>query len=127
MPTSGLPLDIKALLTDHIESVGQLEVLFIFLNQPSKVFSGLEISRELRSNEVSATKHILHLVEHGFLQSADGVIGFQYWPKDPEMAERITRLQLAFQERPVAVITTLYEKPTDKLKGFADAFKLKKD
>ncbi len=52
---------------------------------------------------------------------------FSYAPSDEKIAQDVQKLYSIYQERPVAVISYLYEKPVDRLKGFADAFKIKKD
>lgn len=126
MATSSLPLDIKELLTEHIESVAQLEVLFLFYSDPSKAWSCASLSRELRSNETSAAKQIALLSHVGFVINTSENY-YIYSPKSEKLASDVQKLHQAFVQKQVAVIAYLYEKPKDKLKGFADAFKIKKD
>lgn len=127
MPTSSLPLDIKNLLTDHIESVAHLEVLFLFFNNPLTTWTAASLSKELRSSESSATKYLHLLSASGFIKTSGNENSFIYSPKDETLADDVRKLHEAFQQKPVAVISFLYEKPVDRLKGFADAFKIKKD
>lgn len=121
MAISRLPLDIKELLTKHFDSVFQLEILFLFHENPDREMSAVEVCRLLR-NSISVTQVQLDkLTTEGFLKSI---------PPDKFIlipSESIDKLHLAYQERPVAVIAFLYERPNENLKSFADAFKLKKD
>lgn len=125
LATSRLPLDIKRLLTEQIDSVNQLEVLLVFFNNKSRSWNANTMSHELRSHE-TITKHQLQkLCEDGFLKDT-GNGEYTYAPTE-ELDQKVELLNVTYKEMPVAVIAFIYEKPTDKLKGFADAFKLKKD
>lgn len=126
MATSRLPLDIKRLLTDHIDSVGQLEVLLVFLNNPEKKFKPQQMALELRSHETAMSQQMEKLFNSGFL-AKNAESEYFYSPKNEELAKQVEDLRTAYKEMSVAVIAFIYEKPTDKLKGFADAFRLKKD
>ncbi len=126
LATSRLPIDVKELLTNHIDSVGQLEVLLIFFNNPDKNWSPVSISQELRTNVTSAANQMAKLAANGFIKNVSGDL-YIYDPTTEELRMKVDHLHLAYKEMSVAVISFIYEKPSDKLKGFADAFKLKKD
>lgn len=125
MATSRLPIDVKDLLTDHIDSVGHLEVLLTFFNNKNRSWSPLSMSHELRSNETIIRQQMLKLSESGFIQEIQKD-EFKYSPSE-KLDARVDHLCQTYKVMSVAVIAFIYEKPTDKLKGFADAFKLKKD
>ncbi len=125
MDTSGLPLEITNFLTDYVESIGHLEVILLLHSYPNKEWNAEDLSRELRSNVTSATTKLQQLLAKGLINISSSN-KFIYSPS-AELDLVITRLQGIYLERPVAVVTFIYEKPADKLKGFADAFKFKKD
>jgi predicted transcriptional regulator len=127
LANSSLPLEIKTLLTECIETVSQLEALFAFYKNPLNKWTVASLSKELRSNETQAANLILHLERNGFIKKEDSAEIYSYSPRDPLLAKNVELLHETFQQRSVAVIAFLYEKPKDKLKGFADAFKFKKD
>ena len=52
---------------------------------------------------------------------------FSYSPKNEIINYKLEKLFFLYQERPVAIVTFIFTKPENKLKGFADAFKIKKD
>lgn len=124
MATSRLPIDVKDLLTDHIDSVGQLEVLLTFFNNKERSWSPSAMSHELRSHETIVRQQMEKLHDAGFIKKLTDE--FKYEPSS-KLDERVDLLCRTYKEMSVAVIAFIYEKPTDKLKGFADAFKLKKD
>lgn len=126
MANSSLPLDIKELLTDHIESVGQLEALLLFYRNPERTWNANSLSRELRNNETFAKRQIECFLQSGFIRES-GEDQYIYSPNTEKLRAAINHLYEVYSEFQVAVISYIYEKPTDKLKGFADAFKLKKD
>lgn len=126
MSTSRLPVDVKELLTNHIDSVGQLEVLLIFFNHPEKEWSPVSISQELRTNVTSAANQMAKLASTGFIKNVSGDL-YVYDPVTEALRHKVEQLQHSYKEMSVAVISFIYEKPSDKLKGFADAFKIKKD
>lgn len=125
MATSRLPLDIKELLTNHIDSVGHLEVLLHFFTHQNQAWTPSSISQELRSHETITRHQMDKLVASGFLKKS-AEENYLYSP-DEKLAPQVESLHRTYREMSVAVIAFIYEKPTDKLKGFADAFKIKKD
>lgn len=83
------------------------------------------MSNELRSHETIVKQQMRKLWSDGFLKETEPD-EFVYAPS-PELDEYVDLLCRTYKDMSVAVIAFIYEKPTDKLKGFADAFKLKKD
>ncbi|HXH76147.1 MAG TPA: hypothetical protein VNJ08_14345 [Bacteriovoracaceae bacterium] len=125
LPTSSLPLDLRTFLMSHFESVTQLEILFTFFTRSEITWTPNSMSRELRSHPVATTKLMKRLAEQGFVCLNENE-NYSYKP-NPEIESMVKAIYILYQEKPVAVIACIYDKPNDKLKGFADAFKLKKD
>ena len=83
------------------------------------------MSLELRSHETIVRQQMEKLLEAGFIKKNHNN-EYSYSPSE-KLHTRVDLLCRTYKEMSVAVIAFIYEKPTDKLKGFADAFKLKKD
>jgi O-acetylhomoserine/O-acetylserine sulfhydrylase-like pyridoxal-dependent enzyme len=83
------------------------------------------MSQELRSHETIARQQMEKLASSGFLKKKED----NQFVYDPtlEMHSKVELLNQTYKEMSVAVIGFIYEKPTDKLKALADAFKFKKD
>ncbi len=126
MATSRLPLDIKSFLIESIDSVAHLEVLLMLFADPNKEWTPEAVSKESRSNMTAATLQLESLVRNGLFKHTDSK-KYKFQPINPEMHDLVKRLVGFYHDSPVAVVSCIYEKPVDKLKGFADAFKLKKD
>jgi hypothetical protein len=104
--------------------VGQLELLLVFFNNKNRSWTVPQLSQELRSHDTIVKIHTQKLIAHGFVKEVDGK--FTYAPA-VDLNHKVEQLCESYKDMSVAVIAFIYEKPTDKLKGFADAFKLKKD
>lgn len=126
MANSSLPLDIKSFLIENIDSVSHLEVLLRLFENPNEWFNAEKVSKESRSNLSSATAQLENLKSHGLLIKNESH-QYMYQPVSEELSEKVVKLNHLYHEKPVAVISTIFDKPSDKLKGFADAFKFKKD
>ena len=126
LPTSRLPLDIKQFLIDNIDSIAHLEVLLKLFSDPTESWNAENLSKEMRSNITAATIQLESLQRKGLIKSNDGKF-YRYESTNAELNKKIEDLVNVYHDKPVAVVSCIYERPTDKLKGFADAFKLKKD
>ena len=100
-------------------------MLLVFFNHQNRAWNAFGVSQELRSHETIVRQQIEKLAASGFLKQ-DSEENFSYAPTE-DLATKVEGLSKFYREMPVAVIAFIYEKPTDKLKGFADAFKIKKD
>ena len=93
---------------------------------PDQWFDAEKVSKDLRGNVTSSSNHLQILLNHGLL-IVNEQHQYKYQPKTPELAEKVKNLHASYLEKPVAVVTCIFDKPNDKLKGFADAFKFKRD
>lgn len=121
-----IPKDIRIFLTDCIETVSQLELLFLIFENKNTHWSAEAISKELRTHPAMAAKQMEILVSKRILKLEDD-LSYSYAPESQQLQDNITELYKLYHERPVAIVTYIYTRPEDKLKGFADAFKFKKD
>ncbi|MFL5785197.1 MAG: hypothetical protein ACJ76H_11340 [Bacteriovoracaceae bacterium] len=105
--------------------MGQLEVLLVFFNNKHTAWAPVSVGAELRSHETITRQQIEKLTQSGFLKK---ISDNQFiYGASPELDENVELLSRTYKEMSVAVIGFIYEKPTDKLKALADAFKIKKD
>jgi hypothetical protein len=52
---------------------------------------------------------------------------YRYEPKTPDLDRIVGALEQIYKERRVSVISAIYESPVDKVRTFADAFRLRKE
>lgn len=122
---SGIPQEIRDFLTDCIESVSQLETLFLIYERKNVTWTAESISKEMRTHASMAQKQMEFLAHKGILKK-ESEHSYSYAPTSA-INEKVTKLYDLYHVRPVAIVTFIFTKPEDKLKGFADAFKFKKD
>jgi predicted ArsR family transcriptional regulator len=133
----GIPQEIKAFIAEHIDSVMQLEVLLLLLKEPQRSFSGGDLARELRIDPAWANNQLIDLAARGLLvQDAAGAGGggaegvepkYRYQTRTPELHRAVTGLAQEYADRRVSVISLIFSKPVDKIRSFADAFRIRKD
>jgi hypothetical protein len=121
------PADIKQFIADNIDSVAQLELLLLMRDQPAKAWSAQEAGNALYAAAdvtglLMADLHAKKLLAAGPAEST-----YVYRPERAESALLVDRLADLYRERRVAVISTIYTKPIDKIRSFADAFRLRKE
>jgi hypothetical protein len=102
-----------------------LETLCLLVDDPAKAWQEAEVYRLIQSSQQSVTKNLMALVEEGFLVS--DAAGYRFAPKDQEMERWAVELVKTYRAKRVTVIETIYQRPLDPIRTFADAFKFRKD
>lgn len=123
---TSIPQHLKEFLIECIESVSQLELLLIIFKTQNKKWNAAAMAREMRTHPSTALKQMNILSDKGILRK-ESEDTFIYTPENSELHKKLVDLSELYNERPVAIVTFIYKSPTEKLKGFADAFKFKKD
>jgi DNA-binding IclR family transcriptional regulator len=108
----------------YIVSVEKLEILLLFHDAPDRGWNAGEVFGAIQSHPESVGRWLKELYAEGFLQQEKD--GYRYAPPGP-LAEGAAALKTAYQERPARVIEAIFSKPTEQLRKFADAFRLRKD
>ena len=125
---SGIPNDVAQFVAEHIHSLEQLEVLLLLRASAPREWDGATIARELRFDPGSAAKRLADLAARGLATAIDEAKGtYRYEPVPPEQDDLVRRLAEAYDQRRVSVITLIFSKPSDTIRSFADAFRLRKD
>jgi hypothetical protein len=118
--------ELELFMAQHIESLAQLETLLLMWGDPARQWDCAELSRALYITPDMCSGLVADLQRRGFLgQAADS--RYQYQPANPEMHRLLTQLAAVYQERRVAVITQIYSRPMQKVKTFADSFRLRRE
>jgi len=126
------PKHIQAFVAGYIESVIQLEVLLVLYGSSERAWTAEALARELRIDPAWVDGQLAQLCAKGLLHcSEDGPRSYRYQPHTSELHQAMIDLSKAYADRRVSVISLIYsrpaEQPTDPLKSFSDAFRLRKD
>jgi hypothetical protein len=122
-----LPENVRRLIVERINSVEALEILLLLFAQPTLELSAAEVSRKLYTTLESASTRLAELQRVKLLV----LIGteppkYRFNSQGPESA-LVAELEKTYRQRRVSVISFIYTKPSDPLRAFSDAFRLRKD
>jgi hypothetical protein len=122
--------DLAGFVSEHIESVDQLEVFLLLARAAGRRWDEHELSTELRTSDLAARLTLDHLGRRGLLEIHPGDPPQYAFPSgDGRLAQLATRLERAYQERRVSMISLIYSKPerpeSDPVHLFAEAFRIK--
>lgn len=124
---NSIPDDVRQFIFDHVDSVAQLEVLFLMRLSPEQTFSALDIAKELRTSSDSVTEKIAILKSIGLLSEDEETPGqFRYHPKTKELADLVTRLEDVYKVRQHKVLELIFSS-AKKARQFAKAFTISKN
>jgi hypothetical protein len=124
----GFTLELEQFLAQHIESLAQLETLFLMRQDPQRRWSCVELSRLLYITPDMCGGLVGDLVQRGFVRRvSDAETCYQYQPANPESDRLLGDLAAIYHDRRVAVITQIYSRPQKKVQTFADAFRLRQE
>jgi hypothetical protein len=120
MAHTDIPKNVRQLIARHIDSVQQVEILALMQGAPEREWTVAEISRSLHIApnacsqwlEAFAAAKLVVRTESGFKHSDRG---------------GADHLVECYSRRRLAVIDSIYNKPSSSIQSFSDAFRLRKD
>ncbi len=125
MTDGGLDPGLAQFIRRAIPSVWALEVLLLVRIDPGRTWTVAQLTAELRSSSAAMIDAVAGLARSGLLQTEDGLISYRAATR--ELDGQVRQLAEAYARTPIAIIKTVLSGPDDKLRIFADAFKLKRD
>lgn len=106
----------------------QLELVLLLQAEPGRQWSAADIAAELRVDAAWVASQLDELCRRGILICQRGTIPrYQYGPADPATAAAVATLAALYATHRVSIISMIFSKPVDRLRSFADAFRLRKD
>lgn len=124
MTNGRLDAHIQDFIASCINSVEQLEIL-ILLRQKAQL-DVETINRELRTSEASVEKRLNDLIRKNLIAilEKDGRAIYAYDPPE-RLISVIDELVVLYGTHRVAIINAIFSKPSDMLKDFSEAFRLR--
>jgi hypothetical protein len=121
-----LPEELERFIRTAIRSVWALELLLLLAREPDRAWTEEEVDRAIRGNPRLVRTTLGGLVHGGLVRvDAEGRYGFA--PASPALGDLVARLAEAYAATPLAVLQAILESPNDRLRSFADAFRVRKD
>jgi hypothetical protein len=115
---------VRQLIAQHIDSIEQLEVLLLLRNQRERSWTVDAIIDQMRSSANSVQTRLRGLVQHGLVEHQDGAYRYA---TGADLDSAVGDLASAYAEQRFSVIDLIFSKPGDKLRVFADAFRVGPD
>jgi hypothetical protein len=121
-----IPEDIAAFVQGSIPSVWTLELLLLMWRDAARSWRAEDLDKELRASPLTVANGLAGLSGAGIIvEEGSGL--FRYGPARPELEDLVARLVALYRTRPFAVTQAILAAPSDKIRVFADAFRLKKN
>jgi DNA-binding HxlR family transcriptional regulator len=115
--------DIYAFARQAVGSVWALELLLLLQRSKGRAWRSDELLRELRSSQTIVEEGLTRLRQAGLVAETDGA--YTYWPASPQIEQLADGLQRIYASKPISVVKAIMAAPSDKLRIFSDAFRLK--
>lgn len=128
MPDDPIPGEVRQLIARHVHTMEQVEVLLLLARAPTRALTADEIRAELRLAPTALPARTLAGLEDGRLieEEPGAPPRWRYAPATAELRRAVELLAVAYNERPVTLVRTIYERPS-AVQSFADAFRIRKD
>jgi hypothetical protein len=125
-----LPDDVRRLVETSIPTIEALEIMLLLARDPGQEWQPRAIPQLVHPSHVTeeqVREYLKLLASQGIMTTRDNG-SFVFAPGRPELARAVEGLIVAYHQRPVTLIRTLYAlADTRKVRSFADAFRLRKD
>ena len=127
MPGDALPDHVRAFIATYVPSVLQLElILHLFEARPNYLTLG-NLSKALGVDSGVLSEQLAQLQRQGLVSMQTPNIAYGYLSSPGQQDNTIGDLAAAYRDRRVSVIAFIYSQPADRLRSFADAFRLRGD
>ncbi len=114
---------VRQLIARHIVSIEQLEILLLLREHRARSWTPAQVNDRIQSSLLSVTARLDDLAGRGLLYRESD----QYrYDASAELEAVVAVLARDYRERRYSVIDLIFSKGNDRLKVFADAFKVKK-
>jgi hypothetical protein len=122
-----IPENLRSFIIERINSVEALEILLLLFGHATQELSAAEVSQKLYTSVGSASARLDELQQAKLLVLiGTEPIRYRFNPTGPEAAV-VADLEKIYKQRRVSVISFIYSKPSDPLRAFSDAFRLRKE
>lgn len=119
-----IPADIREFIDAYIDSVAQLEALLLLHRDSLVTWDAASTAKRLYISPEEAADLLKKLASDGFLVTNAGL--YQFGCRTPEAKELVDRLALLYARHLIPVTRLIHSKP-DRIRQFADAFKLRRE
>ena len=128
MSDPDFPEELQSFIQDSIPTVDAAELLLVLALHPERTYQVTELIDAMRPTAVSepvVRRYLGHFQSRGLVKTQENN-SHQYSPETPGLGDMVRALTKVFNERPVTLVRMIYAPKDEKIRSFADAFRLKK-
>jgi hypothetical protein len=114
--------ELLTFIRGAFRSTWALELLLLMRGEAQRAFAADDLVLALRATPGLINGCLRQLQQAGLVASEESG-AWRYAPASPALEQLSERLQAAYSERPVAVITAIVDQPSNRLRSFSDAFR----
>lgn len=115
--------DIVSFVQGTINSLCALELLLLLRRERPRPYTLDQVVRELRSSQLAVTQALDRLTRSELIEDiGDGA--YRYQQGSAQLDVICERLESLYARKPVKIVNAILGAPDEKLRTFADAFRL---
>jgi hypothetical protein len=120
---------VQQFIARYITSVDQIEILLLLKQDPSREWTAESVARKLFTQAEPTGQRLVELALQGLLseKTISSLRSYRYEPRTVELDRAVNQLAAEYPKYRVTVINLIFSKPIDKIRTFADAFRLRQD
>jgi hypothetical protein len=124
-----IPDYVTEFIGNHVDSVELIDVLLLLKRNRGREWTAEEVSQRLYTTPNSAANRLEALRSSGVAAGDDSSrqTTYRYAPRDGNLDRAVNGLEDAYGARRTTVINLIFSKPTEKIRTFADAFRIRED
>ena len=115
-----IPQDVTHFIRECIDRLETLDVLLLVQSARTRAWTVRQVSDEMRSSPLAVESALQTLHSRGLLEKDEDAFVFR--PRSAELDEKTSRLAACYREKRMAVITTIFSRPNEAIRSFAEAF-----
>jgi hypothetical protein len=116
--------EILRFVSATVKSIWALELLLMMRRHRARAWRTEELVTELRASTVVAREALANLAAAGFIATDETGL-FRYQPASEQLDGFVESTQGLYSRKPLAIINAIAAAPNEKLRIFAEAFRLK--
>lgn len=127
--TEPIPDQVARFVDDYVESIEQLEILRVLGEAPTKEWNAADLATATQIHPSAIAPHLAALEQRGLLkiEKREGIAFCRYGTASADTEKKLTELLQFYKERPVTLIRVVYDRANDRVKAFAESFRLRKE
>jgi hypothetical protein len=127
MPEEGFSQALEQLVAQHVASVAALEVLLLLRTSRPRDLDAATVATQLRIDPHFASLQLEALARARLIEPTSGDPRYRYAPETPELEAVVGELETAYARRRVSLVSLIHAAPRDRVRDFADAFRVRKE